>query len=66
MFDLPAAVIIGALCGLLGSLFIHVNVTMAYYRKRIINTNMRKLAEAAAFAFFTSTVFYLAVLARSG
>ena len=64
MFDLPSAVIIGIICGLLGSLFIHVNVSMAYYRKRIINTNARKLLEAVAFAFLTSSAFYLAVYLR--
>jgi H+/Cl- antiporter ClcA len=64
MFDLPAAVFIGIICGLLGSLFIHVNVTMGYYRKRIINSNVRKLLEAAFFAFLTSSCFYIAVLLR--
>jgi H+/Cl- antiporter ClcA len=64
MFDLPSAVIIGVICGLLGSLFIHVNVTMGYLRKRIINTNTKKIAEAVAFAFLTSSAFYLAVYLR--
>jgi len=64
MFDLPAAVVIGIICGLLGSFFIHVNVTMAYYRKRLVKTNTRKLLEAVFFAFLTASCFYLAVLAR--
>lgn len=39
LLDLPAAVVIGIICGLLGALFIHVNVNLAIIRKRRITKN---------------------------
>ena len=64
LWDLPAAFIIGGLCGLMGSLFIYVNVNLAIYRKKYITKWWHKIAEALCFAFVTSTVFFCVVLAR--
>ena len=64
LLDIPAAVFIGGVCGCLGALFIHVNVSLAILRKKYINTNAKRLAEAAFFAFMTSTVFFMAVFLR--
>ena len=36
---LPAAVILGIICGLLGALFIYVNTNLNRIRKRIITRN---------------------------
>ena len=64
LWDLPAAFIIGGVCGLMGSLFIYVNVNLAIYRKKYITKWWHKIAEALCFAFVTSTVFFCVVLAR--
>ena len=64
LLDIPAAVFIGGVCGCLGALFIHVNVNLAMLRKKYINTNAKRLAEAAFFAFMTSTCFFMAVFLR--
>jgi chloride channel 7 len=62
MLDLPAAVCIGLVCGLIGTSFIWVNINLGIYRKKYINTNMKKIFEAIFFAFTTSSCFFLGVL----
>jgi len=62
LYDLFAAILIGAFCGLLGSFFIYVQTKMTKLRKLYINTNARKILEALFFAFITAAGFYLAVL----
>lgn len=62
MLDLPAAVCIGLVCGLLGTSFIWVNTNLGIYRKKYINTNAKKIFEAIFFAFTTSSCFFLGVL----
>ena len=64
LWDIPAAVVIGAVCGLLGSFFIYVNINLAMYRKRYINKNWKKIAEAVFFAFLSASVFFGVVCAR--
>ena len=39
LLDLPAAIVIGAVCGILGSIFIYVNVNLAIFRKKYIKKN---------------------------
>lgn len=62
--DIPAGVILGIACGLLGALFIHVNVNINIVRKRLVNTNGKKIFEACAFAFVTASMFYMVVALR--
>jgi H+/Cl- antiporter ClcA len=62
LFDLFAAILIGVVCGLLGSFFIYVQTKMAKLRKMFITTNSKKIFEAIFFAFVTAAGFYLAVL----
>lgn len=64
LLDLPAAVIIGVVTGLLGSLFIYVNVNLAILRKRYIKHNWQKILEAIVFSFVSATIFFCVVLAR--
>ena len=66
LWDIPAAVVIGIVCGLLGSFFIFVNVHLAIKRKRYINTNWKKILEAIFFAFLSASVFFGVVCARHG
>jgi len=62
LYDLFAAILIGAFCGLLGSFFIYIQTKMTKLRKLYINTNLKKILEAVFFAFITAAGFYLAVL----
>jgi chloride channel 7 len=62
MLDLPAAVCIGLVCGLLGTSFIWVNTNLGIYRKKYINTDAKKIFEAIFFAFATASCFFLGVL----
>lgn len=66
LLDLPAAVIIGVVCGLLGSLFIFVNINLGILRKRYITKNWQKIAEALTFAFISASIFFGVVVAREG
>ena len=64
LLDIPAAIFIGGVCGCLGAFFIFVNINLSIMRKKYINTNCKRIVEAIFFAGLTSTVFFLAVLAR--
>ena len=64
LLDIPAALAIGAICGMTGCFFIYVNVILGNYRKKYINTKFKKIVEAVFFATSTSIVFYLVALAR--
>lgn len=57
--NLPSAIILGAITGVMGSLFIDVNTRMALIRKKYVNTNWKKILETTLFAFATASTFYL-------
>ena len=54
----PAAIIIGIICGCLGSLFIYINSYINIKRKKIITKNWQKVLEVVIFSLVTSTVFF--------
>ena len=58
----PAAIIIGIICGCLGSLFIYFNSEINIRRKKIITKNWQKVLEVIIFSLLTSTVFFWAPL----
>lgn len=64
MLDLPAALIIGIVAGLLGALFINIAVRLSSVRKQYITTNTRKIVECLTFAFVTASAFYGVVYFR--
>ena len=64
LYDIPAAIVIGVVCGLLGSFFIFVNINLGIVRKKYINTNWKKIAEALVFAFLSASIFFGVVAAR--
>ena len=64
MLDLPAAIIIGIVCGLLSAVFVYTNTTICQMRQQVITTNFRKISETLIFAALTSASFYLIVLLR--
>lgn len=63
MLDLPAAVIIGIVTGLMGALFIHVTIILGMQRKKYINTPVKKVIECCFFGFLTASCFYGVVVA---
>lgn len=64
MLALPAAIILGGVTGLLGALFIHCSISLGMYRKKYINTPIKRVIEALIFAFVTSSTFYAVVVWR--
>ena len=56
--SLYCAVIVGIICGLLGSFFVMVNARLAKLRKKYITKGWQKIVEAALFALATSSAFY--------
>jgi chloride channel 7 len=65
VLDMPAAIVIGVICGLLGAAFIEFTRWSAVKRKMYVNTPWKKVSEAAFMAFLTATAFYLAVIIRA-
>ena len=58
-FDvIPGAFIVGAICGVLGGVFVIVNSNLGLVRKKYINTSPKKLIEACAFSLMTTSCFY--------
>lgn len=64
LLDLPAAIIIGVACGLLGSFFIYVNISLGILRKKYITKNWHKILEAVLFAFASASIYFIVVVAR--
>ena len=42
----------------MGALFIHVSLVIGPYRKKFVNSNVKKVLECCIFAFLTSSCFY--------
>ena len=57
--NLPSAIVLGAITGIMGALFIDVNTRLGIIRKKYVNTNWKKILEVCLFAFATATTFYL-------
>ena len=64
ILDLPAAIFLGIIAGLMGAAFIGTTIRTAILRKRFVNNNWKKVVECVIFCFATVTVFYLVVCAR--
>lgn len=58
MTDGLAAIVIGAIAGLLGAFFVNVYSRLGVLRKKFINTNTKKILEVMFFSFITSSLFY--------
>ena len=65
MLDLPAAIVLGVICGLLGAFFIYTSISLSMLRKVYVNTPMKKVIECILFALVTASVFFGVVLLRS-
>ena len=62
MADFFGAIILGAVCGVLGSLYIYINQKVNYIRKKKLTNKALKIAEACALIFITRLIFYFAPL----
>ena len=58
--DIPASIITGVVCGILGAFFVWTNSHMGALRKKLITKEWMRPLETAFFAFATTTVFYWA------
>ena len=54
----PGCFITGAICGVMGAVFVLVNSNLGLLRKKYINANWKKLLEACFFSLATTTCFY--------
>lgn len=61
--DIPGIIIISAVCGCLGSLFIHVNTEQNLRRPRYIKQNWQRVIETAVYACATVSCFYWVTVA---
>jgi chloride channel 7 len=64
MMDLPGALIIGTVAGVMGAIFIHITISLSIVRKKYVSRPWSKILECVLFAFFTSTSFFLVVSLR--
>lgn len=55
---IPGCFIVGAVCGLMGAVFVLVNSNLGLIRKKHINSNWKKLTEACLFSLMTTSCFY--------
>ena len=60
MADIPASIIIGLVCGLLGAGFVAVNQTVNDVRKYLLKRKWLKIIETLMLCIVTTTVFYMA------
>lgn len=56
--DAPIAIFLGLVAGLLGALFVDINARLSVLRKKIINTNLKKMIEVILFSFVTASLFF--------
>lgn len=56
--DAVVAVILGTICGLLGALFVSVYSILGVYRKKYVNTNLKKVLEVLLLSLATSSAFF--------
>jgi len=57
---IPGAIIVGAVTGLLGGIFVIVNSNLGLLRKKYITSNVVKIIESVFFSIATTSVFYWA------
>ena len=62
MDDIHAPIVLGIICGSLGSFFIYMNTTMAKLRKKIVTTLPRKMIETGLFSVATISVSILFIV----
>jgi H+/Cl- antiporter ClcA len=55
---IPSSIIVGALCGVLGGIFVIVNSNLGLLRKKLITENWMKITEATLFSIMTTSTFY--------
>ena len=62
IYELGGAAIIGLVCGVMGAIFIRVQIWLLKLRKMTIRKNWQKVLEVSLFAFLTAMTFYMVSL----
>ena len=58
MTDRLIAMFIGIICGLLGAFFVYVYAILGFFRKKFINTKLKKVLEVVFFSVLTASIFF--------
>ena len=62
LYEMPGALLIGLVCGVLGAFFVKLNTRLVKIRKRAIKQNWQKVLEVAMFAALTAMTFFFLAL----
>ena len=62
LYELAGAVIIGFFCGIMGAIFVRVNICLLKLRKKTIKKPWQKVLEVSLFAALTSMTFFMVSL----
>jgi len=55
---IPGCFIVGAICGVMGAVFVIVNSNLGLLRKKYVNASWKKVLEACLFSLMTTSCFY--------
>jgi chloride channel 7 len=58
MTDLLIAIILGTICGLLGAFFICVYAILGFFRKKFIDSKLKKVLEVVLFSMISASIFF--------
>lgn len=58
MTDLLVAIILGTICGLLGAFFIYVYAILGFFRKKFIDSKLKKVLEVVLFSMISASIFF--------
>lgn len=59
MEHLPFVIISGIICGILGAIFVWVNVAMTKFRMKVLDTKLKKVIEAIIVVIVTATIIFV-------
>jgi len=62
LYELSGACIIGLVCGVMGAIFIRVQIILLKLRKKSVLRNWQKVLEVSMFSAFTATTFFLVAI----
>ena len=62
IYELAGAVIIGLVCGIMGAIFIRVQIGLLKLRKLTVKKSWQKVIEVSLFAGLTASTFFLVSL----
>uniref|UniRef100_A0A1B6DBP5 Chloride channel protein n=1 Tax=Clastoptera arizonana TaxID=38151 RepID=A0A1B6DBP5_9HEMI len=60
-FEFIYFIIVGVIGGILGAILVFIHMYLTYFRKRFINTNIRKLTESFLVAFLVASLYMISI-----